>query len=357
MKKFKYLLTFKKFEAIDIKGTYLEQPEKKEQEKYNAIKNPNTPQLKDIFGNMFPENPKITDSFGLTFEYTKGGYSAIFPENFVTVYFKEKFKDENGNYSVEKAEEFLKKVKPGIILDTKKHKNEVDVDSLRIDNEIISDQVKLVIVGGQPQILSREEAINKAKELKLNLVEISPKANPPICRILDYEKYKKETKEAKLKEKENLIWDEFEKYFNDLLKIIRISIDGVYKRIHISHNFPKELIGTGIGYLVFEEFIKYTGWISHDRLESSTVHGKRIISRIVNDPDFYSVYFKHDKYDNYKGEYFLIIYRLDKTLKPIEIIKNFLKKFKGISDLRFSKELMEEHKTGIEEISSLYPDK
>jgi hypothetical protein len=62
---------------------------------------------------MFPENPKITDSFGLTFEYTKGGYSAIFPENFVTVYFKEKFKDENGNYSVEKAEEFLKKVKPG----------------------------------------------------------------------------------------------------------------------------------------------------------------------------------------------------------------------------------------------------
>lgn len=29
MKKFKYLLTFKKFEAIDIKGTYLEQPEKK----------------------------------------------------------------------------------------------------------------------------------------------------------------------------------------------------------------------------------------------------------------------------------------------------------------------------------------
>lgn len=47
------------------------------------------------------------------------------------------------------------------------------------------------------------EAQAKADELELDLVEISPKANPPVCKIMDYKKYlyeqKKKQKEIKAK--------------------------------------------------------------------------------------------------------------------------------------------------------------
>ena len=47
------------------------------------------------------------------------------------------------------------------------------------------------------------DAIDKAKELELDLVEISPTANPPVCKIIDYKKFlyeqKKKQKEIKAK--------------------------------------------------------------------------------------------------------------------------------------------------------------
>jgi len=51
--------------------------------------------------------------------------------------------------------------------------------------------------------LNLRDAIDKAKELELDLVEISPTANPPVCRIIDYKKFlyeqKKKQKEIKAK--------------------------------------------------------------------------------------------------------------------------------------------------------------
>ena len=41
-------------------------------------------------------------------------------------------------------------------------------------------------------IMSRDEALNLAEEKKLDLVNISPNANPPVCKILDYGKYRYE---------------------------------------------------------------------------------------------------------------------------------------------------------------------
>ena len=53
--------------------------------------------------------------------------------------------------------------------------------------------------------MSREEALALSEEKRLDLVCISPKANPPVCKILDYGKYKyelqKKEKEAKKKQK------------------------------------------------------------------------------------------------------------------------------------------------------------
>lgn len=52
-------------------------------------------------------------------------------------------------------------------------------------------------------IFQLREGLQKAKELELDLVEISPKANPPVCKIIDYRKFlydqKKKQKEIKAK--------------------------------------------------------------------------------------------------------------------------------------------------------------
>lgn len=54
-------------------------------------------------------------------------------------------------------------------------------------------------------IMSRDEALELANERKLDLVNISPNASPPVCKILDYGKYRyelqKREKEAKKKQK------------------------------------------------------------------------------------------------------------------------------------------------------------
>ena len=55
--------------------------------------------------------------------------------------------------------------------------------------------------GEQLGIMSPEDAIKAAEELGLDLVEVAPKAEPPVCRIMDYGKYRyqmsKRAKESK----------------------------------------------------------------------------------------------------------------------------------------------------------------
>jgi translation initiation factor IF-3 len=56
---------------------------------------------------------------------------------------------------------------------------------------------------GNPGIYPLREALRMADEMELDLVEISPKADPPVCKIIDYSKYlyqqKKKQKEMKAK--------------------------------------------------------------------------------------------------------------------------------------------------------------
>jgi len=60
----------------------------------------------------------------------------------------------------------------------------------RINEEIRAPQVRLIgEAGEQMGILSLREAVNAARERGLDLVEVAPAANPPVCRILDYGKY------------------------------------------------------------------------------------------------------------------------------------------------------------------------
>lgn len=62
---------------------------------------------------------------------------------------------------------------------------------------------------GQPQVLPIRDALKLADELELDLIEISPKAEPPVCRIDDYQKFlyqqKKKAKELKANQTEVVV--------------------------------------------------------------------------------------------------------------------------------------------------------
>ena len=59
--------------------------------------------------------------------------------------------------------------------------------------------------GEQLGVFSREMALAKAREADLDLVEVAPQANPPVCRIMDFTKFKyeqeKKEREAKKHQK------------------------------------------------------------------------------------------------------------------------------------------------------------
>lgn len=64
--------------------------------------------------------------------------------------------------------------------------------------------VRVVGDNVEPGVLSIEDAISLAEEMELDLVEISPNANPPVCKIVDFQKFlyqqKKKQKELKTKQ-------------------------------------------------------------------------------------------------------------------------------------------------------------
>ncbi|MDE7069315.1 MAG: translation initiation factor IF-3 [Alistipes sp.] len=72
----------------------------------------------------------------------------------------------------------------------------------RINDEITASQVRIVGENvEQPLVLSLREALKLADEMEMDLIEISPKADPPVCRIADYQKFlyqqKRKAKELK----------------------------------------------------------------------------------------------------------------------------------------------------------------
>ena len=78
---------------------------------------------------------------------------------------------------------------------------------MRINGEINVPEVRLLGPEGQQiGIVSLVEATRQADEAELDLVEIAPTATPPVCRIMDFGKFKyreaKKAHEAKLKQKQ-----------------------------------------------------------------------------------------------------------------------------------------------------------
>lgn len=80
-------------------------------------------------------------------------------------------------------------------------------DRLRVNEQIRAREVRVIddASGKQIGILPPREAVVMARERNLDLVEVAPNANPPVCRIMDYGKYQyertKKEREAKKAQK------------------------------------------------------------------------------------------------------------------------------------------------------------
>ena len=77
-------------------------------------------------------------------------------------------------------------------------------DGTRINEDIHISPIRLVKEDGEAVIIETSKALQMAKDAGLDLVEVSPNAKPPVCRIINYGKYKfeqlKKAKAAKAKQ-------------------------------------------------------------------------------------------------------------------------------------------------------------
>jgi translation initiation factor IF-3 len=73
-----------------------------------------------------------------------------------------------------------------------------------MNGEITAPKVRVIKPNGEHALLSSFDALKMAETFNLDLVEVAPNADPPVCRIMDYGKFqfekKKKEKEAKKKQ-------------------------------------------------------------------------------------------------------------------------------------------------------------
>ena len=72
-----------------------------------------------------------------------------------------------------------------------------------INERIDSPMVRVVGEGMEPTIMNTREALRRAYDEGLDLVMISPQANPPVCKIIEYQKFLYEQKKREKERKAN----------------------------------------------------------------------------------------------------------------------------------------------------------
>ena len=112
----------------------------------------------------------------------------------------------------------------------------------------------------EPKIISLREAMSLAEQMSLDLVEISPQANPPVCKMMDYQKFlyeqKKKQKEIKAKSAKVVVKEirlgpqtddhDFEFKTNHAIKFLKesckVKVDVFFKGRSIVYKDQGELI-------------------------------------------------------------------------------------------------------------------
>ena len=75
----------------------------------------------------------------------------------------------------------------------------------RVNNRIRASEVQLITDDGDNiGVVPIGEALDRAKEVGLDLIEVAPNAKPPVCKIIDYGKYKYENQKKLAKSNRKL---------------------------------------------------------------------------------------------------------------------------------------------------------
>ncbi|MGH2675443.1 MAG: translation initiation factor IF-3 [Actinomycetota bacterium] len=139
-----------------------------------------------------------------------------------------------------------------------------------MNERIRAPQVRLVGAdGAQVGIVSVQDALERAQAADLDLVEVAPQANPPVCRIMDYGKYKYERamrqKEARKKQ-------------------ARIEVKEIKFRPKIDRHDYETKKGHVVRFLEAGARVKVT-IMFRGREMAHTELGQRILDRLVEDLD------------------------------------------------------------------------
>ena len=69
------------------------------------------------------------------------------------------------------------------------------IDKAKVNERIVAEEVRLISEDGeQLGIVALEDAIKRAEDVGLDLMEVSPNTKPPVCRIVNFGKLKYEKK-------------------------------------------------------------------------------------------------------------------------------------------------------------------
>ncbi len=141
-------------------------------------------------------------------------------------------------------------------------------DGPRINEEIKVKQVRLIDEMGENRgIVSIKEALEIAEDAGLDLIEISPQANPPVCKVLDFGKYKYEVQKRKNEAKKN------QKVVNIKELKLRPAID--------THDYDVKL-KQAKKFLSQGDKVKFTMRFKGRELSANNM-GKEILDKIIED--------------------------------------------------------------------------
>jgi translation initiation factor IF-3 len=164
------------------------------------------------------------------------------------------------------------------------------VKYVRVNDKIFAKTVRLIGPSGeQLGIFPKELALKKAQEYNLDLVEVAAQADPPVCRIIDFSKFKyeQEKRERELKKRQK----------QTQLKEIRISPRISPHDYEIKLEHIKEFLKVGHKVKVSMQFVGRE--IAHKEI------GNRIIEKLIND---ISGIGKIDKEPHMLGRFLIVLF-------------------------------------------------
>ena len=143
-------------------------------------------------------------------------------------------------------------------------------DGPRINEAIKAKQVRLIDETGENRgVVSIREALQIAAEAGFDLIEISPQAVPPVCKVLDFGKYKYEVQKRKNEAKKN------QKVVNIKELKIRPAIDTHDYEVKIKQ--AKKFLAQG-------DKVKFTMRFKGREMSANDL-GKEILNKIIDDLD------------------------------------------------------------------------